>query len=99
MRRGERISMRVSTEMKAAWEQAAAANGVTLAEFIRSSSQQAADAILQPYVLRLSARDSLVFAEALRHPPAPNEKLLAAMARHRDLVGQEEADHPPRPSQ
>lgn len=74
--------------MKAAWEQAAALNGTTLTEFIRSSSQRAAtDAILEQEVLRLSARDSLIFAEALRNPPEPNDRLLAAAERHRELLG------------
>ncbi|HET7093777.1 MAG TPA: DUF1778 domain-containing protein, partial [Thermomicrobiales bacterium] len=63
------------------------ASGMTLAEFIRSTSQQAAEATSDRQILRLSARDSLAFAEALRHPPAPNAALVAASRRRRELVG------------
>lgn len=39
-----------------------------------------------PEVIVLSARDSLIFAEALLNPPEPSEQLLEAARRHKELI-------------
>ncbi len=89
-RRRERLEARLSPEQKALLERAAALEGRSLTDFVVDSAQSAALETIQRYeVIALTARDSRVFAEALMHPPAPNERLRAAARRHRDLIAEE----------
>lgn len=86
-RRRERLEARVSPEQKTLLERAAALEGRSLTDFVVSSAQSAALETIQRYeVIALTARDSMAFAEALMHPPAPNERLRAAAGRHRGLI-------------
>jgi uncharacterized protein (DUF1778 family) len=87
--RRERLETRLSPEQKALLERAAALEGRSLTDFVVSSAQAAAAETIQRYeLIALTARDSLVFAEALVNPPAPNERLLVAARRHRDLIAE-----------
>jgi uncharacterized protein (DUF1778 family) len=89
LRRRERLEARVSSEQKALLERAAALEGRSLTDFVVSSAQSAAMETIQRHqVITLTACDSLMFAEALMHPPAPNERLRAAARRHRDLIAE-----------
>jgi uncharacterized protein (DUF1778 family) len=61
-------------------------------KFIMQTAQLEAERSLeQECVIRLSARDSAAFVEALDHPMPPNEKLTAALqdyvARRDDQTG------------
>lgn len=81
-RKLERLEARVSAEQKALLQRAAALQGRTLSDFLVGSAQQAAEqAILTHDVMTLTGQASLVFAEALLHPPAANERLRVAFAR------------------
>jgi uncharacterized protein (DUF1778 family) len=87
--RRERLEARVSSEQKMLLERAAALEGRSLTDFVVSSAQSAAMETIQRYeVIALTARDSQLFAEALMHPPEPNERLRAAARRHRDLIAE-----------
>jgi uncharacterized protein (DUF1778 family) len=85
--RRERLEARVSREQKDLLERAAALEGRSLTDFVVASAQAAAMATIQRHdVIALTARDSLVFAQALMHPTAPNERLRAAARRHQELI-------------
>jgi uncharacterized protein (DUF1778 family) len=83
----ERLDVRLSHEQKVMMQRAAALEGTTLSNFVIRSVQQAAErAIREHQVITLSARDSLVFADALLNPPAPSAGLRAAAARYQQMV-------------
>ncbi len=85
--RRERLEARLSPAQKALLERAAALEGRSLTDFVVGSAQAAAAETIQRYeLIRLTARDSAMFAEALTYPAAPNERLRGAARRHRDLV-------------
>jgi uncharacterized protein (DUF1778 family) len=84
----ERLEARISPEQKALFQRAADLTGRSLTDFVVSSVQAAAEeAIERHQVIRLSARDSLIFAEAILNPAEPNEHLRAAAERYRKLFG------------
>ncbi len=81
--RSERIQARATKHAKLTLERAAAVQGVSLSDFIISTALEQANKTLQVHEqLELSARDSRAFAEALINPPAPNQALRSARARH-----------------
>lgn len=83
----ERLDVRISHEQKVLLQRAALLEGTTLTNFVIHTAQEAAErTIRERQVITLSARDSLVFAEALLNPPAPSARLRAAAARYQDLV-------------
>lgn len=68
-------------------ERAASLSGLSVGEFARISVDSAARRVAETNELTiLSARDSLKFAEALLHPPAPNRRLRAAARRHKAML-------------
>jgi uncharacterized protein (DUF1778 family) len=86
--RRERLEARITPEQKALFQRAADLTGRSLTDFIVSSAQTAAEeAIERHHVINLSARDSLIFAEAILNPAEPNENLHAAAQRYRELFG------------
>jgi uncharacterized protein (DUF1778 family) len=83
----ERLEARVSAEQKAVLQRAADLEGRSLSDFLIESAQRRAEEVIREHeVIRLSVRDSLLFAEALLNPPAPSERLRAAFARYREEV-------------
>jgi uncharacterized protein (DUF1778 family) len=86
--RRERLEARITPEQKALLQRAADLTGRSLTDFVVSSAQAAAEeAIERQHVINLSARDSLIFAEAILNPAEPNENLRAAARRYRELFG------------
>ena len=86
--RAERLEARISPDQKALFQRAAALQGRSLTDFVVSSVQEAAARTIEEMeIIRLTARDSRVFAEALLHPRAPNEKLRAAARRYLETIG------------
>ena len=86
--RPERIEARLSSEAKAVIQRAADISGRSMSDFIVTSALEAAkETIREHAVIVLSARDSETFVEALLNPAGPNEALLAAAHRHRELFG------------
>ena len=85
----ERLEARVSPDLKALFQRAAALEGRSLTDFLVSSAQAAARATIHRHTLiELSARDSAAFVEALLHPEEPNDRLRSAASRHTALVGE-----------
>jgi uncharacterized protein (DUF1778 family) len=69
------------------FQHAADLQGVTLSDFLIQSLRQVAVQTVQEHeVLRLSGRDSLLFAKALLAPPKPNVRLRAAARRYHRIV-------------
>ena len=86
--RPERIEARLSSEAKAVIQRAADISGRSVSDFIVTSALEAAKETIREHgVIVLSARDTETFVEALLNPTGPNEALLAAARRHRDLLG------------
>jgi uncharacterized protein (DUF1778 family) len=81
-----RFEARITEEQKALFLRAAAYGGHrTLTEFIISSAQEKADALIREHeILHLTAEDRRIFVDALLHPPEPNEKLRRAAERYKE---------------
>lgn len=84
----ERVVSRVSPDVKALLEQAASWAGFSsVNQFIVQSAIREAERIMRrEQVIRLSARDTQAFLQALEHPPQPNAALLAAAKRYQRTV-------------
>lgn len=80
-----RFEARITEDQKTLFMRAAALGGHrTVTEFVITSAQERADAIIRENeILRLSEKDRQLFVEALLHPPAPNEKLKQAAERYK----------------
>ena len=82
----QRLEARVSPEQKELIERAATLRGQTVTGFIVDSVQRAAEDALRTEQIALSARDSAAFVQAALEPAEPNERLLRAARRYRDVV-------------
>lgn len=86
--RDARLEARVPRETKVLWEQAAAIQGRKVTEFVVGSAVEAAQRVLRENEFsNLTRLDRIAFVEALLNPPAPNEKLRKAAARHARVFG------------
>jgi uncharacterized protein (DUF1778 family) len=85
--RVERLEARVSRQTKALCLEAARLQGRTLTDFVVHTVVEAANrTVRENEFLELTYRDRIAFVEALLNPPAPNERLRDAMARHSQTV-------------
>jgi len=83
----DRITARIPHAKRVIIERAAAVYGATLNQFIVQTALDRAGEILEREdVLRLSARDSRIFLEALETPPASSQILIEALKAHDRLV-------------
>lgn len=83
-----RLEARLPAEIYAILKRAAEIEGRTLSDFVVAAAREAATrTIEQTEVLRLSAEDQRLFAEAILNPPAPNGAMKRAAKRHRELFG------------
>jgi len=81
-----RLEARVSPEAKALCARAAKIQGTTLTEFVVNCAVETARRTVNESELsELTRRDRIAFVEALLAPPAPNEKLRRAAARHTQI--------------
>ncbi|WGZ95992.1 MAG: DUF1778 domain-containing protein [Candidatus Thiothrix putei] len=84
MPKNERVTARISEEVKLLLTQAAELSGATLNQFlVQAALEKAQRMIEQENIIRLSMQDSVWFFNALDNPPKPNAKLLQAVAAHR----------------
>ncbi len=87
-RKRERLEARITPEQKALFQRAADLSGRSLTDFVVSAVQDAAEETVRTHqVIQLSARDSLLVAEAILNPKGPNERLREAMRRYREVYG------------
>ena len=86
--RAERLEARISHDQKVLFQRAAELQGRTLTDFVVSNLQEAAvRTIEETQIIRLSAKDSRLFAAALLKPRSPNQKLRAAARRYLKMIG------------
>jgi len=86
VQRTERLEVRTTSAQKRLIERAAELRGTSVTDFIVSNIQAAAAETIKEFEslsLREEARE--VFVKALLNPPEPNEALLAAAARHKQM--------------
>ncbi|MDB9313264.1 DUF1778 domain-containing protein [Spirulina sp. CS-785/01] len=83
-----RLEARISPEIKALCQQAAALEGRTLTDFIISTVQTAAYQVIEQHkTLKLNAEDSQAFVNSLLNPPEPNTALKSAALRYQNTFG------------
>lgn len=80
----ERIELRVGTSAKELIQRAMAVTGLTAGDLAYEGARRVLD---EHERMVLTGADREVFFQALMNPPEPSEKLIAALRRHRDLVG------------
>ena len=86
--KNERITARVSEQVKDTLSSAAEIVGATLNQFlIQAALEKAENIIEKEKVIYLSKRDAEVFFSSLDNPPKPNEKLKNAFANYKEKVG------------
>lgn len=77
----ERMNLRVAAQQKATLMRAAALVHADLTEFVTRAALREAEAVIESAEkIEVSERDFLRILELLDNPPAPNEKLRAAIA-------------------
>jgi len=82
-----RLEARVSPELKAIWQEAAALEGRSLTDFVVASVQAAAYAVLERHQkLVLGQEESRTFVQALLNPPEPNAALSQAASRYQAML-------------
>jgi uncharacterized protein (DUF1778 family) len=81
-RRDTTVSLRLPGAVRDLIDTAAAASGTSRTEFvIESARRRAVDVMLDQRMFLLDDDDWKAFGRALDHPPPPNDKLKALMAR------------------
>lgn len=86
--RDERLEARISSDQKALFQRAAELQGRTLTDFVIASVHDAAVSVIkETETIRLSARDSRAFADALLNPREPSGRLKDAAQRYLKLAG------------
>jgi uncharacterized protein (DUF1778 family) len=83
----ERLEARLSAAQKALLQRAADLQGRSLSDFVVSSVQRAAAAVIREHqLLTLTSQESQRFVALLLAPPQPNDRLRTAAARHQREV-------------
>ena len=83
-----RLEARVDAEIKAKWQQAADLQGITLTDFIITSLQESANKVIQQHQrIKLTAKDTEAFVDAILNPSEPNENLRSAVAAYNKVIG------------
>lgn len=87
-----RLEARIPTDLHAMLKRAADLQGRTMTDFIVAAVREAAQhAIEDAEVMRLSMRDQMAFAQAFISVPAPNAALERALARRKQLLGEDDS--------
>lgn len=85
--KNERLAARTTSRVKKLIEEAASLEGRSISDFMVEHAQAAAVNIIERHnSIILSARDSALFVEILLNPPAPNDHLKRAAARHKKVI-------------
>ncbi|HEX4112576.1 MAG TPA: DUF1778 domain-containing protein [Stellaceae bacterium] len=80
----ERIELRIAPSAKEIIRRAMAVTGLSAGDLAYEGARRVLD---DHERMALVGADRDAFLKALRKPPAPTAKLIAAMKRHRNLVG------------
>ena len=82
-----RVVARIPPAVKETLQQAADLSGATLNQFLVQAALTAANQILETErTIVLSARDAQKVFALIENPPRPNQRLLAAVDRHRAFI-------------
>jgi uncharacterized protein (DUF1778 family) len=82
-----RVVARIPPAVKDTLQQAADLSGATLNQFLVQSALTAAKEILEAErTIVLSERDAQKVFDLIEHPPTPNDRLLAAVEKHRAFI-------------
>ena len=82
-----RLEARLSPEVKALMQKAADIEGRSLTDFVVTSAQAAAYAVIERHnTLKLTLEDSETLANALLQPPEPNATLKQAAVRYQEEI-------------
>lgn len=88
----ERLEARVTSELKASFQRAADLKGLTLTDYVINALVDDAQQVIRDHeVLTWTGRNREVFLQALMNPPPPSPSLVAALARYRKMVGNEQS--------
>ncbi|HYO12918.1 MAG TPA: DUF1778 domain-containing protein [Thermoanaerobaculia bacterium] len=80
----ERIELRVAPSAKKLIQRAMAISGLTAGDLAYEGARR----VLEEHErMMLIGADREAFLEAVMNPPKPTEKLLAALRRHREVLG------------
>jgi uncharacterized protein (DUF1778 family) len=83
-RKKERIELRVAASVKDLIQRAMAVSGLTAGDLAYEGARR----ILEEHErMELAGADRDAFLQAVLNPPEPADKLIAALRRHRDLLG------------
>ena len=83
-----RLEARLPADIHALLKRAAEVQGRTLTDFVVTAAREAAiRAIEEVEILRLSAADQRIIAEAILNPPEPSPALRRAFQRRKKLFG------------
>lgn len=80
----ERIELRVAASAKKLIQRATTVTGLTAGDLAYEGARRVLD---EHERMVLTGADREAFLEALMDPPKPAEKLIAALRRHRELMG------------
>lgn len=82
-----RLEARVNPDIYELLKRAAELEGRSLSDYVISAAYSAAQkTIADNTLIHLSVTDQMAFAEALIHPPKPNEALKEAFRAHQSLI-------------
>ncbi len=85
----DRVTARIPKQIKETLEQAATLSGSTLNQFIVGAAFKKAQQVLEAErIIELSQRDAEKVFSLLENPPAANEKLKAAVAKHQEFFNE-----------
>ena len=83
-----RLEARLPADIHALLKRAAEVQGRTLTDFVVTAAREAAiRAIEEVEIIRLSAADQRIVAEAILNPPEPSPALRRASRRRKELFG------------
>ena len=86
--KNERITARVSEQVKDTLSVAADIMGATLNQFLIQAALEKAESVIEKdKMIFLSHKDAQVFFDALDNPPEPNAKLKYAFENYRNKIG------------
>ena len=84
VKKAERISARVTRDVRTTLQQAADMVGATVNQFlVQAALKEAQEIIERERIIQLTQRDAAMFFRVLERPPKPKPKLRKAVAAYR----------------
>lgn len=84
----ERIDARLTAEAKRQIDQAASLQGRSTSDFmVQAALKEASEVIEKQRIVRLTVEESIALAELMNSAPKVSEASVAAMRRHKKVIG------------